>query len=159
MSTGGHVFPGETRLWRHLRIEWNDVATEIRAAAEPHVLAALFALPSWVTELNLFWSETGETECGEAALSVTVRDEYRLLSVFIHPGFLAFDAEGRYRTIMHEFSHALVHPVVAFAESLIEQLPEAAQGIAKEQLRRANESATQDATEALLRAHGYAGES
>lgn len=150
------MIPGETVPWRPLRIEWNDCPAEIRAAAEPHVTACLFALPSWVTELNLFWRESGETESGDAALSVTVRDEYRFLSVFIHPGFLAYDGPGRYRVVLHEFAHALSSPLVALVDKLLEHVAEDVKTFAAEDQRRAKEAVTQDIVEAMNRVRPHA---
>lgn len=151
MSISSAVHAGETILWRPLRIEWNDCPNEIRAAAEPLISAALFALPTWVAELNVFWSEGNETDNGSASLSTTPREEYRYVSLWIHPNFLSYDEDGRYRTVVHEFSHAILRPVVAVAEALIEQVPEALREYVKDELRRSHEGATQDMTEALIR--------
>ena len=147
--TGLH--PGETVLWRPLRIEWNDVPAEIRTAVEPLIGAALFALPTWVAELNIFWSEENEIANGSACLSTTPREEYRYVSMWVHPNFLSYDEAGRYRVVVHEFSHAILRPVVAIAEALIEQVPEALREYVKDELRRSHEGATQDLTEALVR--------
>jgi hypothetical protein len=145
------MVPGETVAWRELRIEWNNCPPEVRSATECHVVGALHVLPSWVTEVNFFWRDGNETDNGDAALSVTVRDEYRFLSVFVHPAFLTYDKQGRHLLVLHEFSHVLLKPLDALVENMIRELPEALHGFVGGQLRRAKEAVTQDIADAFAR--------
>jgi len=140
---------------RRVRLEWNNCPDEIRAAAEPHITAALPVLPSWVTEVNVFYETSDTTSDGIlAAASVSTRYEYRYVSIMIHPDFLANDDEplgSRFRIILHELSHALCRPLDMLVESLIEMIPESAHHLARRQYREAKETTTQDSTEAMLR--------
>lgn len=137
----------------HLKIHYSGGLPEgIRALVEPLVLEFGWLLPAWVTELRVLWSEEVD---GAAALMETSA-EYRFCKLVVRPDFIATDFATQREYIVHEMIHPALQATKLVQHELLEALDVERENPALarwacEQIRKANEAATQDLADALLR--------
>jgi hypothetical protein len=126
-----------------------NVASEVRAAIEPHLVKWAFLIPAWCHELTVKWDDDDTS----SALCVKVFYEYRSADLIVLPNFLTSPA-ARERDVVHELLHLSLAPLTivceAMRDALVKQAPDVEEW-ANEMLRHGEEATTCDLTELAVR--------
>lgn len=116
--------------------------------------AAGLIVPSWCRKIIVFY-KADEDKDGSAAL-MTSYPEYRWAQLVLTASFLEANYETRLEYVVHELCHTVTHPSKALEHKLLDVLDVRKENRqlyqwAFEAIREANEAATQDMAEAILR--------
>jgi hypothetical protein len=134
---------------RNLEISYDsEVPKEIRDAAHPLILDAMWLLPTWLHLLRVRFTEP--TNSGDS-MSTTANEEYRSGTLYIHPSWLMHtDDRWRAADMRHEFIHFAIEGVYNAAQAAIKMLAsDQVQALCVERLRIALERAVVDLEQSI----------
>lgn len=132
-----------------------DVPKDLRPILEGHLKRVEHLLPRWINSVRVKSIPVPGEGNQDRAATIMIQDEYRCAEISINPLWWDMDDEGRHRTLVHELCHLPFAQIYEIARSVIENcLEDAAANVMKDQLRRADESATEDTAQMILRAEG-----
>jgi hypothetical protein len=125
-----------------------NVAAEVRAAIEPHLVKWAFLIPAWCREVCVRWDD----EDPDSACRIRARYEYREADLYVCAVFLS-EPEERERIVVHELSHLTLAPFVsvlhAMRDVLVAKAPDV-EAWADEMLRLGEEASTCDLTALVM---------
>lgn len=129
------------------------LSPELEAGIQRHVDGNLDILPAWVLRLFVRWDPNDRPNCIAA---VTPNVAYRRAYLAIAASWPDNDAKGRDETIIHEFLHVHVWPLVQLVNDVADMVEKnfSAPVVAdrmRAELMTANEQVTSDLTELVLR--------
>jgi hypothetical protein len=127
-----------------------EMPVEVAEAVLPQLEAWAHLLPTWCHQVVLRWDPDNRAD----NFSVSTAQEYRWIKVTASPGFLAASPTERSDSVIHEFVHALLDPVMEILDRLAEDAPKGLQKYLKEERRRSLEATVCDITRSLSIAQG-----
>lgn len=134
---------------RYLEVSYDsEVPSEVKEAAHPLIVDAMWLLPSWLHLLRVRFTEP--TNSGDS-MSTSANEEYRSGTLYIHPSWLMHtDVAHRAADMRHEFIHFPIEGVYNAALAAISMLAnDQVQALCKERLRIALERAVVDLEQSI----------
>jgi hypothetical protein len=119
-----------------------EVPPEVAQAIRPLLDKHMWLAPTFVHYVYVRWNADGEG----GALSSTVLEEYRRMTLWVHGDWLSNTERGRDNDVRHEFLHGASQPLYRFGQKMIElhDLSDKEKQLLKEDLRVAVEKVTCD---------------
>lgn len=134
---------------RNLEISYDsEVPNEVKEAAHPLIVEAMWLLPTWLHLLHVRFTEPVNSS---TSMSTTANEEYRSGTLYIHPCWLMqVDREHRAADLRHEFIHFPLEGLYNAAQAAIKMLAnDQVQALCVERLRIALERAVVDLEQAI----------
>lgn len=101
------------------QIEWIDVRDDIQAAVTPHLMRWWALVPAWVQSFSVMFMPQED-----AVLQAKINYRNRWFSLIVTGTFLDCSHEERADAIRHELIHALLEPMMAVSNRILDELLE-----------------------------------